>query len=581
MSSRVRRTEDLFALKTRNFTLQDVSGTYPAVNSVLVVGDSKGTIQETKTLTITRVNATTLSTSTLTATGLVTAKGLKMSGTTTISGNSAKIMSSLDSNNTFLIDVSSNTSPLRILLPSIMTGLRYKFVMKTANPPQNVLISLANNAKVFNGVVVEALSGVHQYTNAVNMSFSTTATTGDFIQFDGLSSTFVHVNGVCSAADGVKEISDMVLTIVSGPSQSLTLPFTLGVGDSVKINWGDSSIVTYNYPISVQPTHTYVSGGTYTVTISGTANTFGNGHPTYAGSNLITRVEQWGDLGITSFSGAFNGSTNLVYVPPILPFGVTNLSYMFFGASQFNSDISGWDVSQVTDMSYLFYLAALFNQPLDSWDVSSVTNMSLMFYGTPYFNQPLNSWDVSNVTDMSNMFYLATGFNNLIDAWNVSNVIFMDGMFTNAQQFNQPIGSWDVGNVTTMYEMFASATAFNKSLISWDVRRVTDFHSMFYLATSYNQPMTYWNIISALNLESMFNNATQFNQPLNTWPTQTVTNMRAMFVNATHFNQDLSMWIVGIVTNAEYMFCNSGMSGSPGQFPPFGSGIIGGPGFVC
>jgi surface protein len=586
MSSRVRRTEDLFALKTRNFTLQDVSGTYPAINSVLVVGDSKGTIQETKTLKVTSVAATTLTaTGTGQTGGLVTSKGLKLTGGTTLSSSviPPKTMVAAESNNTFLIDVSSNaTSPMRIYFPlqSAITGLRYKFVMKTAAPPVNVIISFANNAFVINGVVVEADLGVVKYTNAANMSFSTSATTGDYIQFEGLSSTFVHVNGVCSVADGVKENSDMIMTISTTTLKTLTLPFTIGTGDTLTIEWGDLSSNTYSPGDLIQ--HLYaLENNSYTITINGKADTFGYGDTQFIGNGLITSVDQWGDLGITSFSGAFNGAVNLVFVPPVLPFGVTNISYMFNGASLFNSDISEWDVSQVTNMSHLFYLATVFNQPLDSWDVSSVTNMSSMFYGTQYFDQPLNSWDVSNVTDMREMFYLASRFNNLIDAWDVGNVIYMNGMFTAAYVFNQPIGSWDVGKVTTMYEMFADARTFNKTLASWDVSRVTTFRSMFYLASSYNQPMIDWDLTVAENLESMFNGATQFNQPLNIWTTQTVTNMRAMFIAATNFNQDLYSWNVGNVTNAEYMFCNSGMSGSPGQFPPFGSGVLGYPGFVC
>ena len=59
--------------------------------------------------------------------------------------------------------------------------------------------------------------------------------------------------------------------------------------------------------------------------------------------------------------------------------------------------------SDVTDMSYIFDGATSFNQNLNSWDVSSVTNMSYMFYtdtGVPNFctssfNQNLSGWCVS------------------------------------------------------------------------------------------------------------------------------------------------------------------------------------------
>ena len=55
--------------------------------------------------------------------------------------------------------------------------------------------------------------------------------------------------------------------------------------------------------------------------------------------------------------------------------------------------ISDWDTSEVTNMSYMFLGATSFNQPLAKWDVSQVTDMSGMFGGATSFNQPLEKWD--------------------------------------------------------------------------------------------------------------------------------------------------------------------------------------------
>ena len=60
---------------------------------------------------------------------------------------------------------------------------------------------------------------------------------------------------------------------------------------------------------------------------------------------------------------------------------------MFYDTSDFNGNLSGWDVSSVTNMTYMFSDAASFNQTLSSWDVSSVTNMSYMFSSATSFNQ--------------------------------------------------------------------------------------------------------------------------------------------------------------------------------------------------
>ncbi|MGJ8550943.1 BspA family leucine-rich repeat surface protein, partial [Winogradskyella wichelsiae] len=96
---------------------------------------------------------------------------------------------------------------------------------------------------------------------------------------------------------------------------------------------------------------------------------------------------------------------------------VTNMTYMFGGATAFNQDISSWDVGKVTTMTYMFGGATAFNQDISSWDVSKVTNMTFMFLGATAFNQDLSSWDVSEVTSMTNMFGGATAFNQSLAAW--------------------------------------------------------------------------------------------------------------------------------------------------------------------
>jgi len=70
--------------------------------------------------------------------------------------------------------------------------------------------------------------------------------------------------------------------------------------------------------------------------------------------------------------------------------------------SQFNQDISNWDVSSVTDMGGMFYFASVFNQDISNWNVSSVTEMANMFNGASAFNQPLEDWNVDSVTNCNN-----------------------------------------------------------------------------------------------------------------------------------------------------------------------------------
>ena len=65
-----------------------------------------------------------------------------------------------------------------------------------------------------------------------------------------------------------------------------------------------------------------------------------------------------------------------------------------FSVSNFNGDVTNWNVSGVTNMMEMFGTTP-FNQDIGNWDVSNVTNMTYMFSVATLFNQDLSSWCVS------------------------------------------------------------------------------------------------------------------------------------------------------------------------------------------
>ena len=80
---------------------------------------------------------------------------------------------------------------------------------------------------------------------------------------------------------------------------------------------------------------------------------------------------------------------------------ITDMSSLFED-SEFNGDISKWNVYNVTNMAGMFILSE-FDGDISKWDVSNVTNMKFMFRNSK-FDSDISNWDVSNVRDMKAMF---------------------------------------------------------------------------------------------------------------------------------------------------------------------------------
>jgi|GEM_PF-904833 len=323
------------------------------------------------------------------------------------------------------------------------------------------------------------------------------------------------------------------------------------------VDWGDSTI---EHNITGHALHTYDTPGTYTVKITGKFPAIELRDywwiPLSNNSDKLLSVEQWGDNEWLSMNNAFSGCTNLEIHANDAPNlqNVTNMAGMFWEATNFNSDISSWDVSSVKDMYRLFDGASSFNQNIGNWDVSNVQNMLTMFASASNFNQDISGWNVSNVTNMYRMFFNADSFNKNINSWNVSNVTDMFGMFENTDSFNQPLNSWDISKVTNMGFMFTRTKSFNQPLDKWEVSNITNMDALFHQAISFNQDISGWNVSNVTSMHAMFWGATNFNQDISNWDVSKVTNMEFMFKQATNFNSDISNWDVSNVTDMQYMF---------------------------
>jgi len=113
-------------------------------------------------------------------------------------------------------------------------------------------------------------------------------------------------------------------------------------------------------------------------------------------------------------------------------------------------DVSNVCTSKIFLMNNLFR-GSDFNGNISSWDVSRVGTMESMFMNSK-FNGDISNWDVSRVGNMNTMF-LSCEFNGNISNWDVSNVYSMRQMFSNTP-FNQDLSSWDVSNVKDCYNCY-------------------------------------------------------------------------------------------------------------------------------
>lgn len=216
----------------------------------------------------------------------------------------------------------------------------------------------------------------------------------------------------------------------TGASESVTLPAT-GT-NNFTVDWGDATVETVT---TASPSHVYAVADDYTVTITGSCSAWAQDG---VGDRLkIIDVTQWGDVGFTDLSGAFNGCSNLT---------VSANDAGAFGS--------------VTNMSAMFLSAIIANPNVSAWDVSSVTNMGNMFRSASAANPNVSSWDVSSATSMASMFKSATAANPNVASWDVSSVTLMNGMFQSATIANPDVSSFDVSLVTDMTSMF-SASAFS------------------------------------------------------------------------------------------------------------------------
>ncbi|CAH0366918.1 unnamed protein product, partial [Pelagomonas calceolata] len=232
------------------------------------------------------------------------------------------------------------------------------------------------------------------------------------------------------------------------------------------------------------------------------------------------------------------------------------------GAEATYGHISTWETSRVTDMSYLFRGASSFDEDIGAWDTSGViTIMYEMFKGAYAFDQDLG-WCVDYGVSLYDAFeytpcestscgvtlgcpaptpaptithpptytvaptasplvavdgYGDNGIRTAVASWSVSNPAAAIRKYGH-------ISTWQTGGVTDMSELFCTncglwiASNFNEDISAWDTSGVTDMKEMFYKqssdASSFNQDLSGWDVVAVTRMGDMFKDAKDFDQDL-------------------------------------------------------------------
>lgn len=127
----------------------------------------------------------------------------------------------------------------------------------------------------------------------------------------------------------------------------------------------------------------------------------------------------------------------------------------------------------------MFFNAKKFNQPFTGvFSTSNVTNMTYMFAGAVEFNQAVNTFTMSKVTDTQRMFMGASKFNSAIWATlNAPELLRADAMFESASAFNKPIFI-NAPKLTNIQSFLSGAGKFNNILEFTNSPLIRNFNDM-------------------------------------------------------------------------------------------------------
>lgn len=155
---------------------------------------------------------------------------------------------------------------------------------------------------------------------------------------------------------------------------------------------------------------------------------------------------------------------------------VTALYQTFQDADEMNSNLAGWRVERVTTLAGAFRDAAKFKgDGLDSWRTPSVTSLYFAFYGASEVDFDVGGWDVSKLSasGLERTFGSAKFKGTGLGKWDTASVTTLDYTFHGARLLNGAgLEKWRTSGITSLHRTFYLASTMNADLSAWDVSKV-------------------------------------------------------------------------------------------------------------
>lgn len=208
-------------------------------------------------------------------------------------------------------------------------------------------------------------------------------------------------------------------TQAGSASDTIVLPLLSGgTYTNLTVDWGDGSSGVLN---NSNKTHTYATGGVYTITVSGDVMKRFRFANTGDKSKLI-QITNWGLFDTGGVNQSFYGCNNLTSVPSNSPTlsGVVDANLMYALCTSLNCNIT-FDSTILTQLRDTFSGATSFNGQI-TLNTPNVTDVASFLQNTTSLNNSsVSNFDTSNWTNL-NSFFLNSGVDQSLATWDITSM---------------------------------------------------------------------------------------------------------------------------------------------------------------